>query len=294
MTTRREVERHLQTLDEIKHIMGSMKTLALLETRKLTGFLRAQRQAVDNIEAMAADFRAFHATTPITAPDAREVHLILGSERGFCGDFNNAVLRALDETLVRDGVADPLLIGVGRRLNARLEGEARLVAAIAGASVAEEVADVLGALVEELGRLQARYGSFRLTVVHHAAEADAVLTKRILPPFQDAAPPARFGHAPRLNLTPDAFFADVLDQYLFASLFFLICTSLMAESQHRMQHLEGAINRLEGQASVLALRRNTLRQEEITEEIEVILLSADVLQQSGASVSGRPIPGDTS
>ncbi|MBS0165158.1 hypothetical protein [Nitrospira sp. CMX1] len=43
--------------------------------------------------------------------------------------------------------------------------------------------------------------------------------------------------------------------------------------------MEQAIERLEKDMAELALRQNSLRQEEITEEIEVIMLSAEVLKQ---------------
>ncbi|MBL8038608.1 MAG: hypothetical protein JSS38_02325 [Nitrospira sp.] len=43
--------------------------------------------------------------------------------------------------------------------------------------------------------------------------------------------------------------------------------------------MEQAIERLEKDMAELALRQNSLRQEEITEEIEVIMLSAGVLKQ---------------
>jgi F-type H+-transporting ATPase subunit gamma len=54
-------------------------------------------------------------------------------------------------------------------------------------------------------------------------------------------------------------------------------TSLMAEHYRRVQHLEGAIDRLEQRAEELGKKRNMLRQEEITEEIEVIMLSAGII-----------------
>ena len=278
MSKRHEAERHLQALGDIRHIMGSMKTLALLETRKLARFLSTQQQVVHNIETMAADFRSFFTMTPVLAEGARHVYLLLGSERGFCGDFNEVLLHAFDERLLQDGVADPSVVAVGRKLCVRLEGDGRLASVLDGANVAEEVEAVLGRLVDELGRLQSQYGPFRLTVIHHAADTGPVQTERILPPFQQTASASRFGHAPLLNLAPDALFADMLDQYLFAGLYALVYTSLMAESRRRMQHLEGAINRLEEQSSALSLRRNALRQEEITEEIEVILLSAKAVQ----------------
>ena len=57
--------------------------------------------------------------------------------------------------------------------------------------------------------------------------------------------------------------------------------SLMAENQRRVQHLDQAGHHLEQRMEELGKRRNMLRQEEIIEEIEVILLSA-------ASLEGRP------
>ena len=51
--------------------------------------------------------------------------------------------------------------------------------------------------------------------------------------------------------------------------------SLAAENHRRVEHMEGAVTRLDERVLALKRRANALRQEEITEEIEVILLSAD-------------------
>ena len=55
-------------------------------------------------------------------------------------------------------------------------------------------------------------------------------------------------------------------------------SALMTESRERLTHLEGALHRLEKETSELRLKRNILRQEEITEEIELIMLSAEQLK----------------
>jgi F-type H+-transporting ATPase subunit gamma len=52
----------------------------------------------------------------------------------------------------------------------------------------------------------------------------------------------------------------------------------MAENQRRMQHMDAAVRRLELTCADLLRRRNILRQEEITEEIEVIMLSVEALE----------------
>ena len=47
----------------------------------------------------------------------------------------------------------------------------------------------------------------------------------------------------------------------------------MAEHRQRVRHLEGALQRVSTRSQELRLRRNALRQEEITEEIELIMLN---------------------
>jgi F-type H+-transporting ATPase subunit gamma len=59
----------------------------------------------------------------------------------------------------------------------------------------------------------------------------------------------------------------------------------MIENQMRLEHMEKAIQRLEKNEAQLRLNYNRIRQEEIIEEIEVILLSAEAL--SDTTVSGQ-------
>jgi F-type H+-transporting ATPase subunit gamma len=102
----------------------------------------------------------------------------------------------------------------------------------------------------------------------------AVNIRRLLPAFQDLAGKApAFAYPPRLNLPAQQLLPQLIDQYLFAALHAVFYAALMAENQRRVSHLEGAIRRLGEKLTRLEQRANTLRQEEITEEIEVILLS---------------------
>ena len=64
-----------------------------------------------------------------------------------------------------------------------------------------------------------------------------------------------------------------MDHTLLAALQALLYSSLMAEHPHRLRHLEGALHRIDERTRTLTLRRNLGRQEEITEEIELILLN---------------------
>lgn len=54
----------------------------------------------------------------------------------------------------------------------------------------------------------------------------------------------------------------------------------MTENQRRVQHMDYAVRRIEQKSEALLQRCNGLRQEEITEEIEVIMLNVETLPQT--------------
>ena len=82
-----------------------------------------------------------------------------------------------------------------------------------------------------------------------------------------------------LNLPPATCLAELIDHYLFAALHEIVYVSLMAENIQRVRHLEGAVRHLDDKSATLQHQSNALRQEEIIEEIEVILLSAASLDK---------------
>jgi F-type H+-transporting ATPase subunit gamma len=100
------------------------------------------------------------------------------------------------------------------------------------------------------------------------------------------APAPALGHAPALNLAPRAFLLELIEHYLYAVLHAILYASLMAESTRRVRHLEGAVRHLDEEAERLLRRSNALRQEEIIEEIEVILLNAATVDQARVPAGG--------
>lgn len=274
MSRRAELERRLGRLAEISDIMTAMKTMALIETQKYGRFMIQQQQLVDSIEVAAADFLSFHpdlAGTPqATRAEDNDVLILIGSERGFCGDFNETIASV---EAIQPG--RPRLMAVGRRLAGKLEQHPRLVQWLAGANVAEEVPAVLDALIEALHRLSA--GSMpwrRLSVLAHDATG-AVLLQTLLPLVPVVERP--FGFPPGLTIEPERFLSALVEHFLAAKLPALFYGSLMAENRQRLEHMETALNRMENRMSEIARSRNAMRQEEITEQIEIILLSTEAM-----------------
>jgi len=282
MPSRRKLEEHRHSIEEIREIMNSMKTLAYMETRKLDHLLDTQHAVVNSIETVAADFVSAYPEAMPKMQAAREVYLVVGSERGFCGDFNETLLRHLEPTQQdKQGKDFPILVAIGGKLHASLVNDSYVAARLDGASVVEEVETVLTRVVDTLATLQTQYGTLTLYALYHAVDDDTLVTQQLLPPFQDyLARPPGFSLPPVLNLKPTDFLIELSDHYLFAALHEIFYASLMAENRRRVQHLEGAVKHLDEESDELRRQSNARRQEEIIEEIEVILLSAASLKKT--------------
>lgn len=270
MSQSRELLLHITQMEEIRAILNSMKNLAFMEIHKLSRFQAMQGQAVANIENAANDFLSFYPCLPAVDANASGICLLIGSERGFCGDFNETLLDKLEEDAY-SGV-----IAIGGRLVSRLEANStKVIATLAGANVAEEMPAILNRLLDTIVSLQQAHSSLILTVVYH--EANRIKQRQVLPPFFRQQSSPHYGKPPVLNLEPGDFFSELIDHYLFAVLHEIFYMSLMTENQRRLLHLEGAVKHLDDEMAGLRRKSQIYRQEEITEEIEVILLNAENL-----------------
>lgn len=278
MSKRHDLETQIHSLHEIREIMNAMKNISLTETHRLARFLSTQRRVVTTIESAAADFLQFHPGLLPAGEHYRDVYLLIGSERGFCGDFNESVLRAFVQ---KDGAKGGTVVVVGARLESRVPEELHVAAFVDGASVVEEVDPVLSKLTDALNGLSAANSGtapLRLTVFHHEPDQDEVRVST-LKPFREVTPPgAAFAYGPELNLEARTFLTRLAEQYLDAVLHELLYRSLMAENQRRMQHMDSAVRLLDRNAKDLWQQRNIVRQEEITQEIEVIMLSVEAFR----------------
>lgn len=261
---------HITQMEEIRSILNSMKNLALIEIHKLSRFQTMQGQAVATIEQVAQDFLAFYPGLPRVEGQPTSIAILMGAERGFCGDFNESLLDIISNQTYSG------IIAIGSRLQNRLEGSPiHVVEALAGANVAEEVPLVLNNLIETLNNQQQMHSTLVLTVIYHDTLQNSIVLRQIFPPFVQAKQSVTKGNAPILNLPPPVFFADLIHHYLFAVLHEIFYLSLMAENHRRLQHLEAAVKHLDDDVVAMRRKSQVFRQEEITEEIEVILLNTE-------------------
>ncbi len=274
VTRRRDVEGELSALSDIRGILDAMRTLALMETRKIERFLDAHRRALETAADALAELGTFYAPPPSSLARI-PVLVLLGSERGLCGDFNETILQALEKRRPASG-EQPLLVAIGSRLSSRLADAAML--ARPGPSIAEDVDAIIPRLSRDLeGVLRQRRAALELEVLFHTPRDGNVQTMK-LEPFPPKSARRTAGNRPQINLPPQRLLVDLSERYLILRLQGLLYGSLLAENEQRLRHMDGALRKLDEDRTSLRSRRNRLRQEEITEEIEIIMLSAERLR----------------
>ena len=281
MSRRTNLKHHYEKLGEAREIVNSMKSLSFIEVRRLGHFLDLQRAVVGEIERAAADFSHFYPELGPRERGGQQVLLVVGAERGFCGSFNQRLLQALQEQLAQrevrsSGGAEIQVVGVGHKLCTHLEDATQLLHCLDGAAVADEVGSSLNRLLATLTDIFAYGANHSLSAIYHDLEQEQVVVRELLPPFTGLhCAKTEYSCPPELYLAPSAFLFELVEHYLYAVLHEILYVSLMAENHQRMQHLEGAVRYLDENMESLRRKANQQRQEEITEEIEVILLSAE-------------------
>lgn len=279
MSRRHALTKRLAGLTDIGDILAAMKSLALMETRRLGEFMASQRRRVATIEAAAADFLAWHPDLANTPEAGRELCLVIGSQQGFCGDYNNALVDYLQRRCGKDAAMPTRWVVLGERLSSRLADDPRLMLALPGATVAHEVPAVLLKLSREIARLLASHelAGHGFSVLRHCAENDEICLRRLLP-LRELPAPAPASHPPDLNLSPADFLAELSRHYLHAALEESIHAALLIENRRRQAHMDRALSRLDETIAHLRLAANRQRQEDITEEIELLLLAGEAAQ----------------
>ena len=219
MTQRRQLQDRLVRLGESGEIIRSMKNLAFMETRKLTRLIEHQRGVVAQIDAVAADFLAFFPHTLPPAASSHRAYLVIGSRRGFCGDFNERLVARLRQEVADSSASGVTIIGVGHKLCRRLQPGLDLAVGIDGADVAEEIASVLAAIVDQLDAQRKLHDTLHLNVLYQSPASHEPSVLEMLPPFEaHRGGPQKYPNAPLLNLSPRTFLLELGGQYLFAAL----------------------------------------------------------------------------
>jgi len=256
----------IEGLEDIKNILSAMKNLSIVEFNKVSRYLLLESKATENIENALTDFTSFFNLSR-DMPERERLFILVGSERGLCGGFNQLVINYF-ESHFEATKADHFFL-IGNKLLSRYSEKFLAAQNMPGPSSAEEIPFC----INELGQRLMEFSHLRWVIISNSLEQDKIVATEVWPlEFSAKKTKRQFFTPPRLNLAPKVFYTQLLEHYLFSMFYKTLYLSFMAENKERLMHMEGALKKLDQQWQHLTVKANILRQEEITEEIEVILL----------------------
>ncbi|MDD2841926.1 MAG: F0F1 ATP synthase subunit gamma [Tolumonas sp.] len=242
MSRRREINKKLEALSDIAGIMSAMKGLALMEIRILMDFIVCQQRMVTSIEQTAAEFFATHAALVNSSTAERMICIVIGSEQGFCGDFNETLLAEM-KTISLQQTKPVCWLIVGRRLANRIDEHDPTISLLPGAIVSDEISNVLLQLTQQLNSLlaQEHIPSCGISVLYHCDTSNIIRSRHLLPLSNLPEPVKMKAYPAELNILPEELLLSLTDHYLYAVLNEVLYSSLMAENRQRQIHMDRAL-----------------------------------------------------
>jgi F-type H+-transporting ATPase subunit gamma len=263
----------IASLNDLRAVMKAMQNLALAEVGKLARQQRAGEALYDGLVESASQLAYFHPHLFQRPDAATDLFIIVGSERGFCGDFNDRILRHWREKSRAQMASQASAIVVGAKLADKISSGGRIISQIVGATTSDEIADVVEHIVDAISKYEHRCGSLPLNVSAFSVTRSGESEQPILP-FSPLKVRSRAQIPPELTIPLDAFVREFIDDYVEAALHNILTTSLMMENRERADRMNIATRRLDERSARLIRELNRERQRGITQEIETILLSA--------------------
>ena len=285
---------HINSLADISDIMSAMKYLSQMESNKLSQYIQHQKRVMKSIEIATEDLLQFYPelleNSSIEPKSKKHIIVILGSERGFCGNYNEAMYQATLKTLneISNKNFELKIIAVGYKIHLKFEQHPNLHKLLNGPRLTEDIPKIISSLIESISLLHLAkplhvHQPIHLSVLHQSDEQIQPILQNVLPAFQDLKTrntlKRTYVTPPLTHLSNTDLFSSLLDEYLFASLNQAFYAAFMSENSHRVRHMENAIHKLTEKISGYSVKRNELRQEEITEELEVIMLSSTLVEE---------------
>src|SRR5258706_1866916 len=285
MSSLRALRRRIKSVQNTQQITKAMEMVAAAKLRRAQGRATAARPYAARISAMLASLAGAAAELDHPLFKAREVRrtalVLVTADRGLCGGYNSALIRAAEQRLRAAAPGSIQLVLVGRKgrdyfrrrkypvlaTYTRVPAEASLVFArtltqdLIGRFTAGEVDQVDLMFTEFISAL-------RRTVRVHT----------FLPVGAAGGAAATAGDVTIFEPDAETIFAELLPRYATARLFASLADALASEHGARMIAMGAARKNAGELIDLLVLRRNRVRQATITKELLEIVGGAEALR----------------
>jgi F-type H+-transporting ATPase subunit gamma len=212
------------------------------------------------------------------------VLLVVGTERGLCGAFNETIAAFADQVLTRHTAAgqEVRLMTLGTRIRSTLERWGRTgvwsgnlsATALPSYALAQQLATTWLAdfRTRSISGVEVAYNAYRGLARYEPR------CQQLLPPPQRPEKHAQLLWPPTIETDARQLLSRVAELWLSATLYGILLESAAAEHSARFQLLDGASQNADRLVEELKLFLQTARQEAITSELQDLAVGSGLLQ----------------
>ena len=287
MQTLDSLRRQIDSADELRGIVRTMKTMAAVSIRQYQQAVEAlgeyHRSTQMGLRAVLESEMLETAPQP-ARHNARGVAVIFGSDQGMCGQFNEQIAAYGLQALARNPAS--LVMAVGERARARLAASGQAISAsLPVPASAAGITPLVQRLLLTLDDWRAEHPVGQVMLYFNAPVSGATYTQRSLrlAPVnlqalrhspQSAWPPRS---RPMFTLDSQRLLSALLSQHLFVTVFRALAESLAAENASRLASMHAAERNIEERLEELSMSYHQQRQTAITSELLDIVSGFEVL-----------------
>jgi len=295
MATIETVKTRIVTVELLQSVVRTMKTLAAVSIRKQEKTIQTLAEYSRTVERGLMILLRQAAGEMSGAPSIEEGKLgavILGSDQGLCGRFNEQVVSFALEQLPKLEPVESLrhLLCVGGRAHMSLVESGENVGTLLSAPVSVTgILSTVNAILLAIDDWKTRLQVGRVVVFYNRLIYGTVCTPRhlLLLPFDRerlgelSARPWPGPTIPSYTMDRDRLLSLLIRHALFASLYLSLAESMAAENASRLASMQAAEKNIGERLDELNLQFRDMRQSAITEEL------LDIVAGFEAMTSGR-------
>ena len=293
MATLEELRKKVESTEQLQSVVKTMKTIAAVSIRQ---YEKAVQSLGDFNRTIEMGFQILLRNAPMRLKiEKPEIHkpmvaVILGSDQGMCGQFNEQITSHAVNIMSSWEVKreNQLVLAVGERIVPSLEAEGAppeetftLPGSISG------ITPMVQKLLLTLEELRTRRGIDMVYLFHNRPLTGSSYKPgaiRLLPLDPDWLEKLKNREwetrmLPVIKMDWDRLFSVVVRYYLFVSLYQALAESLAAENASRIASMQAAEKNIDEQLDSLNAQYRHERQRSITEELFDIIAGFEALRE---------------
>lgn len=292
MDTLESLSARIKTTESIQSVVRTMKTLSaasIHQYERAADAIAKYSDTVDQgLQVVLRDWPVQSAGWQTgSGADGRAAVIVIGSDRGLCGRFNDRIASFASAHLqqAQTAAAKPLLGVLGVRAVARLSTEGhsadRILALPGSATGLAHAAQEVIAYVGYLNRMQ---GVTRIDLIHNSRTAGSgsePILRRLMPVAPDylehlARKPWPSPRLPMFRMEAEALLDWLLWEHFFVTIYRSLAESLASEHASRLASMQNAEHNISDRQELLQVSFRQKRQESITSELLDLIVGFEV------------------